>query len=906
MGENNNIGHQPESARRRDGNIDFSRYATEQLQELRDSLDPAANPLNHAALLVELEKRASAEPGCPRWTGRFTRLSGLAGWISARFRRSPFYGEGSLELQDDQLVLQGRERTSLGIGVERALVVPLQDIRNVKETPSGVRFEIRRKRWLSRKVVFSTTNASHREEIVRALPDTRTVRFEKYGSSLLTFEEQLRSRCPVAWVTPALVLLNVAVFCALWIQAGSITASLGTPLALLGINVGPLTLDGQWWRLLTALFIHADAWHLLLNLWALWSIGRLSERLYGRWSFLLIYLCGGLFASLSSLLWDPARSSIGASGAIFAVFGAFLACLLRQRAVIPRGIFRSHWIPTLLFLGFNLVNGALTPGIDNAAHVGGLLFGVAAGLLLARPAETRTESGLRLRWTEALVLFVLWAGGALGFALWTRGPTPVGQQFVAHHAWYVTGEARSMAAWRQLSGASAAGTISDEDLGRRFGNQVRPFWQEAVPKLEAEVPGLSGEEQRYVGAIARFARLRLEWADAVVAATSGRDLTQLDIARAKDEEAMGEIAHIEWLNARSNAERMTGGLVNLAPIQKLRSWLAMKRDRCVEAPPAFRTGVPVGDKDLETDTPRLMQKIGCEAQEHFLGGDFRTLDEMFSEAAGRTGDLPGGASTLNALLGGVSDLMYYSESGNVEDYLRQFALWRRAVPDSYYPDLLEVELFQNWAWAARGHGTSTQITQQAWGQFIHRTRIAQAALDDSPEAARQNPLWCHLAMRAQHDQGNDLKPIEELFDACVTRFPEYTSLYRNMLRSLMPRWYGAPGQATEFIERMANALPFGQRDAMYASLFWIYADLEGDSMNIFRDAGADWIWMNHGFHDLREKYPESDYVLNVSARFACLADDEENYRALARLMWGRRSASAWTRETTRAGCDRRL
>ncbi len=203
MGENNNNGLQSESARRRDGNIDFSRYTTDQLDELRDTLDPAANPLNHAALLAELEKRSSASPSLPRWTGRFSRRSGFVGWISARLRNSPLYGEGALELQDDRLVLQGWGRTWLGIGIERALAVPLKNIRNVKETPFGVRFEIRRKGWFSRKVVFSTADASAREKLVRTLPDARTARFEKYGSSLLTFEEQLRARCPVAWVPPA-------------------------------------------------------------------------------------------------------------------------------------------------------------------------------------------------------------------------------------------------------------------------------------------------------------------------------------------------------------------------------------------------------------------------------------------------------------------------------------------------------------------------------------------------------------------------------------------------------------------------------------------------------------------------------------------------------------------------------
>jgi membrane associated rhomboid family serine protease len=903
MGENNNNESRPEPSSRRDGNIDFSRYATPQLEELRDSLDPAASPLNHAALLAELARRATSIPQAPRWEGRFTQRSGLLGWLSAKLRRSPLYGEGTVETSADHLILQGRQRTWLGFGIERALYVPLQRVRNTIVTAKGLRFQVSRKGWLARNIEFLPVHAMDSEAIARALPQTRTAKFGKYGASLLAFEEQLHARCPVAWLTPLLVLLNIAVFVAMWIQAGGLAGIVDTPLALLAANIGPLTLEGQWWRLLSAIFVHADLWHLSLNLWVLWNVGRLSERLYGRWTFLTLYLGCGLFASLSSLLWDPARGTVGASGAIFALFGAFLAHLLRHRRAVPRGIFHSHWIPTLLFVAFSLYNGARAVDVDNAAHVGGLLCGFAMGLMLSRSVDTGTGNALRLRWAPALTVYLLCAGGALSYVFWTRGPTPVGQQFAARHAWYISGEAKSTAAWRQLAGAAGAGVISDEDLGARIGKEVLPFWKEATPKLEAEVSSLRGEEQRYVRVISRFARLRLEWAEAVIDATSGRDPQKMAVARRKDDEAQTEVARIERLGARSSAARMTGGLVNLPPVQRLRSRLGSGADRCVEAPPAYRVDFPVADTDLSTDSPAMLKKLGCQAQEHFRSGDFKALDAMFADGATHVGDLAAGASTLNGVFAGVSDLMEYGE-GSIEQYLRQLAMWRRAVPDSYYPDLMEAEMYHLWAWAARGHGTVTQVTQQAWALFSYRNDMAQAALDDSPEQAQKDPLWCYKTMRLQHDLAHALEPLEQTFRTCIDRFPGYMALYGSMLRALMPRWFGSYEKVAEFIEKTSAAAPEGERNALYAHLYWIYADLERDEVNILHDPGAaDWTRLHDGFEALKEKYPKSDLVLNAHARFACLAQDELIYRHLRRGLLGHRSATAWTKITTSEKCD---
>jgi membrane associated rhomboid family serine protease len=124
-----------------------------------------------------------------------------------------------------------------------------------------------------------------------------------------------------------------------------------------GANFGPLTVNGQWWRLLTATFVHFNLFHLLLNMWALWNVGRLCERVFGRLTFVFLYFASAVLASLSSIAWNPDLSSVGASGPIFGILGAFLAFFLNPQNRVPATIARRHWISTSAFAVFNLVSG---------------------------------------------------------------------------------------------------------------------------------------------------------------------------------------------------------------------------------------------------------------------------------------------------------------------------------------------------------------------------------------------------------------------------------------------------------------------------------------------------------------------------------------------------------------------
>jgi rhomboid protease GluP len=151
-----------------------------------------------------------------------------------------------------------------------------------------------------------------------------------------------------------------------------------------GASYGPLIFQGQWWRLFTPMFIHAGIFHLLVNMWCLWNLGRLAEWQLGRMPFVLVYLASGVGGVLGSLLWHPNIVSAGASGAIFGLAGALISADRLGAIAMPGQELKRYMGSLVPFVFYNLFLGAAISFIDNAAHIGGLVTGLAFGAIVAR------------------------------------------------------------------------------------------------------------------------------------------------------------------------------------------------------------------------------------------------------------------------------------------------------------------------------------------------------------------------------------------------------------------------------------------------------------------------------------------------------------------------------------------
>jgi rhomboid protease GluP len=148
-----------------------------------------------------------------------------------------------------------------------------------------------------------------------------------------------------------------------------------------GGNYGPVTMTDEPWRLLTSVFVHIGVIHILFNSYALYIVSVTLEPMLGKLRFLAAYLCTGVLASLASVWWhaDEPLVSAGASGAIFGLFGVILALLSTK--LIPREARASLFQGIGVFVLYNLLYGLKSKGVDNAAHIGGLLAGLAIGYL---------------------------------------------------------------------------------------------------------------------------------------------------------------------------------------------------------------------------------------------------------------------------------------------------------------------------------------------------------------------------------------------------------------------------------------------------------------------------------------------------------------------------------------------
>ena len=211
---------------------------------------------------------------------------------------------------------------------------------------------------------------------------------------------------PKPWIVYALIAANVAAFCFELSHGLSAGQPSARQLVEIGGSFPPFTLHGEPWRLGSSMFLHAGVIHLALNMICLYR-GAIVEQLLGRAGFLALYLIAGLGGGIATLIAGRENIvTVGASGAVFGVYGAFGAFLIAHRKRIADAALQSTARSLASFLILNFIIGYTIPNISMSAHVGGLLTGFVAGLVL-----TVGERAHAQRTARAIGLFVV--GGAL-------------------------------------------------------------------------------------------------------------------------------------------------------------------------------------------------------------------------------------------------------------------------------------------------------------------------------------------------------------------------------------------------------------------------------------------------------------------------------------------------------------
>ena len=222
------------------------------------------------------------------------------------------------------------------------------------------------------------------------------------------------------YITYLFMAINLALFASELFMQYILRKGQSLTLLTLGAKENTLITCGEYWRLVTCCFLHSGVLHLLSNMIGLYFWGPYVEQLMGHFRLSVIYLFSGIFGSLCSYAFSNAWA-VGASGALFGLFGALLYFRTRHRQVFDT----VFGMQVLIIIGFNLVNGFITTGIDNWGHIGGLIGGFAmsyvTGLYREKPNLLRALALIGLIALSAgLFLFGMWKySAALGIPMFT-------------------------------------------------------------------------------------------------------------------------------------------------------------------------------------------------------------------------------------------------------------------------------------------------------------------------------------------------------------------------------------------------------------------------------------------------------------------------------------------------------
>ena len=339
-------------------------------------------------------------------------------------------------------------------------------------------------------------------------------------------------------MTLLLIGINLAVFVAMLFHGAGLWHSPNTVQLAWGANFGPATEDGEWWRLISALFLHFGLLHLGMNLLALWEGGTFVERMYGPARFALIYGASGLAGNLLSLVMHSGGAVAGgASGAIFGCYGALLVFLWAARRQLDLHEFRWLFWGAAAFSAITILVGLAIPGIDNAAHTGGFLGGCLTGLALLRPIASGTgNNGKFAGYRKAAIC-------ALGFALllllialpapryrWRdelKARDRIGQ--------FLGEEQAISSSWEKLLKEGKQGELSFEQMAGRIDTDITEKYDLSFEQLSSISPGSAAPSAQNLEILRRYAELRRDASRSLAQGLRQHDKKQiedaLDLAR---------------------------------------------------------------------------------------------------------------------------------------------------------------------------------------------------------------------------------------------------------------------------------------------------------------------------------------------------------------------------------------
>jgi len=313
------------------------------------------------------------------------------------------------------------------------------------------------------------------------------------------FRDALNARTARPLVTPALAVLNAAIFVGMLFGAGALANP--DTLVAWGANFGPRTTNGEWWRLVTMTFVHSGLIHLLVNLVALVQVGVLLERLAGHFVVAAVFISSGILASLASLAADPVLVTYGSSGAIFGMYGLLVGAVVwgtiyRSPLTIPFRVLRRLAPAAVVFTIYN-TNGDDLQGI---AQFAGFVVGLISGLVLTMRVRDQKPPIWQPAAATALAVLIAAAG-----AVPLRGVADVRPEIER----VIAVEVHTSSAYQTALERFRRNRIGAEALILLIDRKIVPELHAARARLEA-IDGVPREHKPLVAGAEEYLRLRDE------------------------------------------------------------------------------------------------------------------------------------------------------------------------------------------------------------------------------------------------------------------------------------------------------------------------------------------------------------------------------------------------------------
>jgi hypothetical protein len=295
---------------------------------------------------------------------------------------------------------------------------------------------------------------------------------------------------------------------------------------------------------------------------------------------------------------------------------------------------------------------------------------------------------------------------------------------------------------------------------------------------------------------------------------------------------------------------------------------------------------------------------GWAVQEAFAGSEYAKADSLIAQYCNTKERLNDGRWQLSGVAPSLEH--FFEAYAEWKMMFGKIGEWRRENPNSSAVNVVESMLWRTWAWSARGKGLARTVAPEAWQMFRERLQKAADLLAESRDESGSCAWYYEEWQKVLLGLGSDPEVGAAAFEAGVKQFPDYTPIYNQRMWALMPRWGGSYEEIDRFIDDVTRRNLGSEGEALYTRLYMWIDSWEGLEFELFHDSLAKWPRMKAGFDLLRERYPQSTWIPNSFAAYACRAGDRETYIRIRQRLVRPYYLSAWPENYSIEVCDARL